>query len=298
MPDKRGALSADFLRNLEAFTLTARRSFQGMRAGMHRSLKRGTGLEFSDYRQYEPGDNPRHIDWGVYGRTDRLYVKRFLEEENLQVLVIVDASASMTVDSDKWEFARRFALGISYIALTNQDRVRLLPLGESPSPFLNGPKAIHEADRFLAATNLSRAGQAPQQVILHSLQKALSTIRFPGIVIFISDFLFDTSLTERIILSLAAKNLEIHFTHVLGQSDVNPFPELESAVVKDEESEESFGITLNSEARERYASLLGEHERNLRDLCSRRRISYAKVNLNQDFNSQIFSAISDSDFIQ
>ena len=85
------------LRQLEMLKLSSRRAFLGQRQGAHLSLKRGQGVEFYDYRKYELGDNPRHIDWGLYGRSERIYVKRFREEQSLSVLVLLDSSPSMGV---------------------------------------------------------------------------------------------------------------------------------------------------------------------------------------------------------
>src|SRR5262245_21429064 len=108
----------EFLRNLELFKIKARRAYLGNRQGGHISPKRGHGIEFSDFREYELGDNPRWIDWGVYARTDRLYVRRYQEEQNLSVLVVVDASHSMRTppEDKKWESARDLALALSYVA--------------------------------------------------------------------------------------------------------------------------------------------------------------------------------------
>ena len=79
-----------FLRQLELLRLRARRSYLGTRQGGHLSLKRGHGIEFSDYRKYELGDDPRHIDWSAYARSERLYIKRFREEQDLSVLLLLD----------------------------------------------------------------------------------------------------------------------------------------------------------------------------------------------------------------
>lgn len=107
-------------------------------------MHKGHGLEFSDYRQYELGDNPRYIDWKAYGRTDKLYVKRFQEEQDLLVSVFLDSSPSMGFDTDpeKWEFARKVALSFCYIGLMQQDRVGLSLLGQRGALTLSGPQAF------------------------------------------------------------------------------------------------------------------------------------------------------------
>ena len=83
-------LNQAFLKQLELLKINSRRSFLGSRQGGHASIKRGHGIEFSDYRKYVPGDDPRHIDWNVYARTERVYVKRFQEEQDLSVFIFLE----------------------------------------------------------------------------------------------------------------------------------------------------------------------------------------------------------------
>ena len=101
-----------FLARLETLRIRARRQFLGSRPGGHLSPRRGTGLEFADYRHYTPGDDPRYIDWKLYSRTDRLYIKLFQEEEELYTYLFLDLSASMAypVGNDKYVTARALAL--------------------------------------------------------------------------------------------------------------------------------------------------------------------------------------------
>ena len=140
-----------FLSQLELLNLQSKRAYLGTRHGGHRSLKRGHGIEFSDYRVYVPGDNPRDIDWAVYARSDRLYVKRFQEEQALTVLVILDTSPSMTaVMADrKWERAREIGLALSYIALMQQDGVAICAPGYITTPTLWGVRAMHGLAKFV-----------------------------------------------------------------------------------------------------------------------------------------------------
>ena len=98
------AFTPEYLRQLELLRIRARRAFLGTKQGGHVSLKRGHGIEFSDFRQYQPGDDPRHIDWSVFARSERLYVKQFQEEQDLTVLLLIDSTASMVTPSNekKW----------------------------------------------------------------------------------------------------------------------------------------------------------------------------------------------------
>jgi uncharacterized protein (DUF58 family) len=131
--------TADFLNQLETLRLRTRKEFLGSHPGSYSSPRRGTSLEFSDYRRYAPGDDLRYLDWGIYARTDRLYIKVFREEVDLFAYVFIDASASMTFPSREAKFlpATHVALALAYVILANHDHVKLhlLQHGGGASPF-------------------------------------------------------------------------------------------------------------------------------------------------------------------
>src|SRR6266581_6375892 len=114
----------EFLARLEHLRIKTRREYAGLGKGSHLSPRRGSSLEFNDFRQYSPGDDFRYIDWGLYGRTDKLYIKLFQEEEDLLTYVFLDASASMAFPASdrKFESAILTALSVAYVALASGDR--------------------------------------------------------------------------------------------------------------------------------------------------------------------------------
>ena len=127
--------SADFLRQLEGLHLLARQISRGRMRAERRSVKRGSGLEFADYRGISPGDDVRSIDWSVYARSRHLLMKLFEEEEDLHVHLLLDCSASMQWGSPpKFDRARQIVAGLAYLALANLDRAGLAPIGPFPQP--------------------------------------------------------------------------------------------------------------------------------------------------------------------
>src|SRR3989442_15388522 len=123
----------EFLARLEQLRIKTRREYAGTGKGSHLSPRRGSSLEFNDFRHYALGDDFRYIDWGLYGRTDKLYIKLFKEEEDLLTYIFLDASASMAYPpSDrKFERAMSIALAFAYVALAAGDRVMIRVLGGS-----------------------------------------------------------------------------------------------------------------------------------------------------------------------
>src|SRR5271169_384195 len=115
----------EFIARLEHLRIKTRREYAGLGKGSHLSPRRGSSLEFNDYRHYSTGDDFRYIDWGLYGRTDKLYIKLFKEEEDLLTYIFIDASASMgfPVKDRKFAAAITIALALAYVALSSGDRV-------------------------------------------------------------------------------------------------------------------------------------------------------------------------------
>lgn len=264
----------EFMRQLELLRLRARRAFLGTRQGGHQSLKRGHGIEFSDYRNYEPGDDPRHIDWSIFARNERLYVKIFQEEQDVNVLLIIDASSSMLVprQDKKWETARDIAIALAYIALLQQDRVTLSIPGVYHSPFYQGGGAVQRLGNDLQKLRIEGGSE---QELRRGVQQAVARVRFPGIAVFLSDFLMPFSEIEAIFNILRSKNLDITAIQVLGANDLRPLEDNGRVIAVDSESGQEVQLNLDDEDRTEYRRLLREHNDKLQSFFSGARIAYS-----------------------
>src|ERR1041385_2673619 len=180
--------NSQFLSQLETLRLRTRKEFLGGHAGSYSSPRRGTSLEFADYRRYSPGDDLRYLDWGIYARSDRLYVKLFREEVDLFAYIFIDGSASMGFPSVSAKFRRASDIGaaLAYVVLANHDHVKLhLLQGNSAanaSPFYRGRRRMAEVVNF--AASVTPAG--PLQLAA-SLGEHLRRLRRPGKATLISD---------------------------------------------------------------------------------------------------------------
>lgn len=259
-------LSASFLRSLESLQLRARKTFLGSRHGGHQSLRRGHGLEFSDYRNYEQGDNPRHIDWGLYGRSDRLYVKRFQEEQALNTLFIIDGSASMFVPPSerKWQSACELCLSLLYVALMQHDSVRVAVPGAFLSASSSHPSAFLHIQKNLVAVKQSASRTFPE-----GISESAAFIRFPGLCVVASDFLAEPKAIFKALDTLRAKNLDIHCFQIYGPSDINPFHASKSYEAKDAETGKRIPLALDSSSAREYEQVQQRHEQEIRNYCHR-----------------------------
>src|SRR5665213_891515 len=207
LPDE---FTPSFLSRLEELRIKTRRQYPGMGKGAHLSPKRGSSLEFSDYRHYSVGDDFRYIDWGMYARTDKLYIKLFKEEEDLLTYIFLDASASMGFPERdrKFESAVATALAMAYVALASGDRVMIRVIagrGTPPPPaFVYGRHRIVELGRSLTA--IKPGGEVD---LAPALARELVSVRRAGKVFLISDFMMLPNVATRGLSLFTAANMDV-----------------------------------------------------------------------------------------
>jgi uncharacterized protein (DUF58 family) len=281
-------LSPSLLNQLELFRIRSRRAFLGTRQGAHRSLKKGHGLEFSDYRKYELGDNPRAIDWGVFGRTDKLYIKRFEEEQELRVAICLDNSASMFVppEAKKWEYARDLALGLSYVGLMAQDLVTVLPMSGGRCPECFGPSAIH-----VLAADLLKVSSAEKVDFSRALQGAAARTKLPGVAVVISDFLTPIEEIRVGFAALLSRNLDITAIQIACDFDEDPPLSLNNSTVMDLENEQELSISFDEERLAAYKKYVAKHNDELSSYFSSQKIRRVRFRTSSDFASEILATL-------
>lgn len=186
--DLQAPFDARFLARLEKLHLCSRRIFSGRINAKHVSKKLGTGTEFADHRAYSPGDDLRLLDWNVYGRSDKLYTKLFRQEEDRNLFFLVDVSGSMAAEGAKFDYTRRLAGALAYIALYEMDRIFLHGFSAgitAARPVLRGRRAVFEAFSFLAG--LSAGGQTDFRLLARDFVARHGGKE--GMVLIFSDFL-------------------------------------------------------------------------------------------------------------
>jgi len=215
-----------FLAKLEQLHLLSRKLFQGRQHAERRSRQTGSSLEFADYRNYAPGDDLRSVDWNIYGRLDRLFVKLFEAEQDLHVAILIDSSPSMRWRPEgeeraepKWAHARRTAAALAYIALANLDRVNLLSfsgtLGEELG-FVRGKGQFHAVLDFLKRLPPS---EGPTR-LLPSVRTFAHRMKRRGLVFVLSD-LFDPEAAEALAF-LRQQRFETAALQVLHPAEADP----------------------------------------------------------------------------
>ncbi len=212
---------AEFLKRLEYLSLISKRMFRGQLLAQRRTKQMGGGIEFVDHREYTPGDDLRYIDWNVYARYGDLLLKRFQEEEDLHVYILLDASPSMlTGHPSKFDYARRLSAALAYIALADLDRVGIYAYADEiidVLPMTRGKDRVLAVLRFL--DNLKTAGVKTDlaRVVRGLVHRAQRT----GLVVIISD-LFDQDGFKQGIDLLRHRRFEPHVIQLHAPEEANP----------------------------------------------------------------------------
>jgi uncharacterized protein (DUF58 family) len=271
-----------FLRQLERLLVMMRSPVRGGLKGGRRSVKRGQSVEFADYRDYALGDDLRQLDWNVYARLERLFVKLFIEEEDVTVSLLVDASASMAAGRPaKLLFAKRAAAALGYIGLASEDRVTVSALAGRMARRRAAMRGSGRVFRLLADLSSIEPADGPTDLVA-AARHAAAQLRGKGVVILFSDLLDPGA--DRIIRELAATGSELIVLHVLSPEELDPALEGDLRLV-DVETGDGVDVTVDLATLDAYKARLAAWKQDFADLAARRRASY--VDLSSDTNLAI-----------
>lgn len=278
-------LSGAFLRRLDALRLSMRSPAQGGAGGLRRSRALGTSVEFSDFREYAPGDDLRRLDWNAYARFDRLFLKLFMEEQETQVNILADTSASMR-EHGKWELARGLAELFAYLALRGGDRVAVYALGgeTARAEGLSGRAGYMRAAEFLEG--IRPAGE----VRLCETLPRLPLRPGRGVSLLITDLMSPDGY-ENALRSLQYRKQETTLLHVLSPWEMQP--ELDGMVrLIDSETGEERELLIGGSMLESYRHALDGLLRGAEKFCCGREIPYLRLLSDMDVESEALRALA------
>jgi uncharacterized protein (DUF58 family) len=278
----------EFLRKLERLHLVAKRLNWAGAKGEHAASRKGFSLEFSDYRRYQHGDDLRYVDWNIYRRLDRLLVKMFTSEEEMNIYLLVDTSRSMAEGAPvKLDYAKKVAAALGYIGLKNLDRVGGASFSmrlHTPLTLGRGRKQILSLFRFLG--KLSCGGATNLRAATHSF-----TTLFPhaGFVVIVSD-LFDPAGWRGALEELAAKRYQILVVHVIDEQESQPKPCGDVALIDVEGGREQ-KLFLDADLVRRYQLELAGYFKEIETLCASRGIDYLRTTTRVPFEEFVLQTL-------
>jgi uncharacterized protein (DUF58 family) len=264
-------LSPQLLEQLERLELVSRKVFRGRLKGERRSRRKGQSVEFADFRNYVPGDDTRFIDWNLYARLDRLFLKLFLEEEDLHFYALLDSSASMGFgEPTKLHFAKQLAAALGFIGLCRADRVKIDVLGSSRRD--GAPPLRGRRDLWRMLEYLDRLTPEQNVTLDQGIRNFCLRNTGQGILVLISDLL-DKSGYENALRVLLTQRLDLYVVHVLSAEELDPQLRGDLKLV-DCEDDDVAEITTSRPLLDRYQKSLRSFLEGAREFCTRRGITY------------------------
>lgn len=270
-PAERELLSPEFMSKLDQLEILSRKIFVGRMKGERRSKRKGQSVEFADYRNYVVGDDLRFLDWNIYARLERLLIKLFMEEEDLNVTVLFDLSSSMDWgDPHKGLYVKRVAAALAYIGLVNYDRVSLYGYSNRLSHEMRGIRGrrlVSQVLRFLQEAEFGGESYFSEVARRFSLRH-----RGRGVVILISDFMDKGGYADGL-RYLIGRDLDLYAIHVLAPEEIDPTLTGDLKLV-DIEDDDVAEVTVSQPLLKKYKSLLAAYCTELKDHCTRRGVTY------------------------
>ncbi|MFO0828780.1 MAG: DUF58 domain-containing protein [Phycisphaerales bacterium] len=278
---------------LDQIDVVSRKIFAGKVQGERRSKRRGISVEFADFRPYVHGDDLRFVDWNIYGRLDRLFLKVFLEEEDLSLMIVIDASPSMRWGNpDKFVFTQRLAMALGYVGLVNHNRVSLVAYG-SPGQGglqrlsnLRGRRRTSEMGQWLLrldpTPNTKIEGKPVDPASGLGFDDAMRTIALSrqgrGVMVILSDFLLKQGY-EKGLRYVAGGGYDVFAMQVLSPEEIDPAAHGVAGDLKlvDVEDRDQSEVTVTPALLKSYRERLNAYCGQMRDFCVRRGITHVLV---------------------
>lgn len=275
------------LMTIRSLELRARAVVEGFWSGMHRSPYHGFSVEFTEYRQYTAGDDPRYVDWRVFARSDRYYIKKYEDETNLRVHVLADLSRSMDYGSrgyTKGTYAATLAATLAYFLHLQGDAVGLLTFDEEVREYLPARHRVGHLRQLMLALERPTTGRATD--LMRPLERITSLIRKRGMIVLLSDFLAPLDRLEKHLLGLTAAGHELNIFQVLDPAELKLGLE-QPALFEDVESARTLYIDP-ALARAGYVRKFEAHCESLRKMCLRLGASYHQLSTDQALELALF----------
>lgn len=272
-------LTPELLRRLEQFQLLAARRAKSSARGERRSRARGQSVEFADFRTYTHGDDFRYLDWNLYGRLERLFIKLYEEERELPVRIFLDGSESMSFgEPRKFDFARQVAAAVGYVALCGFDRVSVIAFPDHPeeTAYRGALRAVRGKKSALSFfQNLNHLKAAGAANFNDALRRGALEARQAGVAVVLSDFL-DPAGYEPGLSALVSRGFQVNAVQILSPEELNPGAYGDLRLV-DAETGGIQEVTFGKFRLKAYQQTVANYCQRLKEYCTARGMSFFSV---------------------
>lgn len=268
-------LDTEFMARLDGLDLLSRKILQGKLQGERRAKRRGQSVEFADHRPYTVGDDLRFVDWNVYARLDQLFVKMFLEEQDLSLQILLDVSASVAGgEPAKFKALKRLAAALAYVGLVNNSRVTISTFADGlvgQIADMRGRNYLHRMAEFLLTGPSEGTSQFDK-----ACRQLASRRQGSGVMVVLSDFLFKESFDTGL-RRLVSDRYDLYVIQMLSPQELNPDITGDLRLV-DMEDGDTAEVTISSALLKHYKKVLSAYCNELKDFCTRRGANYVLTN--------------------
>lgn len=286
MSESLNFLDPRVLAGLDNLELRARVVVEGFLSGLHKSPRRGFSVEFNDYRHYQRGDDLRHVDWKLYGRTDKLFIKQYEDETNVRATIVLDTSASMAFGSEsgsKLTYGVTLASALAYFVIRQRDAVGLITFDDRVLEFLPPKSRQPHLMQILRTLSAVKPGAATDAT--KPLGDLAATLNKRSMVIFISDLLDDEERVISTLRNLRAMGNDVIVLHLMDNAELY-FPFNESSEFIDMETSESY-LANPVAIRSAYLENLNTFLTDCKKKCQRSDIDYCLLNTSEPLDSAL-----------
>jgi uncharacterized protein (DUF58 family) len=286
MSERANFLDPTVLAGLDNLELRARIAVEGFVSGLHKSPHRGFSVEFNDYRNYYPGDDMRHVDWKLYARSEKFYIKQYEDETNVRCMIVLDCSASMAYASGsltKLDYGITLASALAYFIMQQRDAVGLITFDEALKDYI--PPKCRQPHLMRILRSLAQTSAAKKTNAIRPLTDLAASLRKKSMVILITDMLDDEDRVITTLQNLRAMGNDVIVFHLMDDAELN-FPFNEASEFVDMENNESY-ITSPAAIRSAYLENLNEYLSFCKKQCQSSGVDYCLMNTSKPLDEAL-----------
>jgi uncharacterized protein (DUF58 family) len=286
-------LNATLTKQLQAYTLQAGKLKRSWHKGTRKSSRFGASHDFSDYRMYEQGDDLRQVDWNIYARTQKHYIKRYLDEQELIASIYLDCTNSMASSPAKWRLAKTLSASMGYLGLSQDDRISIIDVHGEQAPYLyrKGKGHLHQMMQYVEEIKPKEA------VALFSEAAGQYVQRKSSISIVISDLLEPLDSIVHTLKLIQANRQQIYLLQVLDKDEIDPGFEGDFMLV-DSETKQEVNVTVSDYTRKNYQEKMKKRIETLESFCFERGISYLVCSTDERVEDILFKRMTSKGWIR
>lgn len=284
-------IDPDVLSRISGMELRAKTVVEGFLSGLHQSPYRGFSVEFAEYRQYTPGDDIRHIDWKVYARSDRYYVKEFEEETNLNCYILLDVSRSMAYGSGKLtklDYGSYLAASLAYFMARQRDGVGLITFDKKIIECI--PARAKPGHLLNILLTLDKAEPGEETEVSHPLHHVADLVNKKGMLVLISDLFDEPAAILEALQHFRFQGHDVIVFHIMDDTELTfPFHHLSRFI--DLETPRQI-VAIPETVREHYLGNVEAHQQALRRGCGERNVDYVLMNTSKPLDFALFAYLA------